>query len=124
MKSSKGGSRSFVWEYFTKTEDKMHANCSKCSKTIKLCGNTTNLSNHLKKHIKDTAELNFLDVSDKPNKKWKPPVSEPEFVDLSETPSTKVIDEDGYILTHLESDEEEKIKDDPPPRIYTYIIKF
>lgn len=38
---------SYVWNYFEKRET--GAVCCKCKKTIKLCGNTTNLSQHLKR---------------------------------------------------------------------------
>lgn len=41
--------RSIVWEHFKKTAEKTKAICSHCGKILKTAGNTTNLSDHLKR---------------------------------------------------------------------------
>uniref|UniRef100_A0A8D8X7K5 Zinc finger BED domain-containing protein 1 n=1 Tax=Cacopsylla melanoneura TaxID=428564 RepID=A0A8D8X7K5_9HEMI len=40
---------SHVWEYFRKEDDGIYVKCKKCQKNLKRCGNTTNLSEHLKR---------------------------------------------------------------------------
>ena len=38
-----------VWSYFQKRDNKT-ANCKKCFKLVKYCGNTSNLHKHIKNH--------------------------------------------------------------------------
>lgn len=38
-----------VWRYFKRSEDKKLAKCCKCGKEYRTSGNTTNLSDHLKR---------------------------------------------------------------------------
>lgn len=48
--------RSIVWTYFT-CENENEAKCSLCSKSIRYCGNTTNLFKHMKNHKEENSDL-------------------------------------------------------------------
>lgn len=62
MEANKG--RSLLWQYFDKFGAGDTSVCKECKKTIKSCGNTTNLRNHLKaKHPLLFAEMNRTEKS-------------------------------------------------------------
>ena len=49
--------RSIIWSYFTPVNND-EASCDICQKTIRHCGNTTNMTKHLKvKHPKEHDEI-------------------------------------------------------------------
>lgn len=57
--------KSDVWKYFTKI-NKNEAKCNVCAKTLKTCGNTSNLKCHLKVHkLKD--DIGRSPTTDKPS---------------------------------------------------------
>lgn len=55
-----GPPKSNVWQYFTKKDEKT-ASCKKCFKTVRYCGNTSNLHKHLKSHSDYIAPVNEND---------------------------------------------------------------
>lgn len=64
-------SRSSVWEDFVKVDSKS-AVCNICNNVVQRCGNTTNLTNHLKRYhpehgktkiVENTTELQVADVT-------------------------------------------------------------
>ena len=62
------GSRSGVWNYFTKISDDVNnksANCKLCNSNVKTAGNTTNLRCHLQKHHPN---VDWNDLNKKPQK--------------------------------------------------------
>lgn len=62
--------RSAVWRYFTPVNENT-ANCDVCKKVIRYCGNTTNLYKHLKRHEKESLELQS--EREEPNSDRAPP---------------------------------------------------
>lgn len=57
--------RSLLWQYFDKSGAGNTSVCKKCKKSIKSCGNTTNLRNHLKaKHPLLFAEMQRINLAD------------------------------------------------------------
>lgn len=44
-----GSKKSIVWRFYKKSDDKHFVICQLCKKQFKYFGNTTNLSNHLKR---------------------------------------------------------------------------
>jgi hypothetical protein len=55
--------KSLVWLFFDKTHKPNTANCKLCKKEYKTAGNTTNLTNHLKRiHLNELPWLKYLCV--------------------------------------------------------------
>lgn len=48
--------RSVIWEYFEKTSNVEVVTCKLCHASVKSCGNTTNIRNHIKRNHPSIAQ--------------------------------------------------------------------
>ncbi len=61
-----------MWNYFTAVNENI-ANCEVCRKSIRYCGNTTNLHKHIKQHEKENSELQKKRREEEANPSDRPP---------------------------------------------------